>query len=402
MNALASLDLKMPLSPWRMRFFATALGLLVANLYYLHPMLTQVAASFGIGTTQAGYLVTCTQMGYALGVLLIVPLGDIYSRRTLASWMLVFNVIGLLTCAVSPDFLTFATFSILVGVCSSAAMVVVPYIAEKAPQASRGRLVGQAMTGLLLGILLARTAAGFIADTFGWRWVFALAGLAMAVLFAGLRSSMEPSAGHIKLRYGRLLASLWSLLRDEPELRRRALFAFLGMGSFSVLWTGLTFLLSSPPYAYPPATIGLFGLVGAAGALTANISGRLGDKGYAREMTGLFAGLMVIAWACLSWGAASLWAVVGGVLVLDIATQGLQVTNQSVIYGIVPEARSRVTAIFVTSAFIGMSAGSALASTGYTLWGWAGLCLVGAALPLGLLAVWSNPFICAALRRQKP
>ncbi|MFT4191026.1 MAG: MFS transporter [Comamonas sp.] len=402
MNALTRLDLKIPLSPWRMRMFATALGLLVANLYFLHPMLTQVAASFGVGITQAGYLVTCTQMGYALGVLLIVPLGDIYSRRTLVSWMLAINAMGLLGCAASPGFLAFAMSSLLVGICSSAAMVVVPYIAEKAPQARCGRLVGQAMTGLLLGILLARTAAGFIADTLGWRWVYVLAGLATAFMLVGLRLSMEPGQWTVQLRYGGLLASLWPLLKSEPELRRRAIFAFLGMGSFSVLWTGLTFLLSAPPYAYPPATIGLFGLVGAAGALAANIAGRFGDQGYAQKMTGLFAALMVIAWICLFCSPTSLLAVMGGVLVLDIATQGLQVTNQSVIYGIAPEARSRVTAIFVTGAFAGMSAGSALASTSYALLGWTGLCFVGAALPVGLIAVWTHPLLHAVSRRKKP
>lgn len=379
-----------PLTPGRMIVFAVTAGFMVANLYYAQPLLAEIAGSFGRRTTDAGFLLTLTQLGYALGVLVIVPLGDIMDRRRLASLLLAACAAGLLGAAFSPTFAILAAASLMVGVAASAAMVVIPYVAAHAGETDRGRRVGQVMTGLLLGILLARTVSGFVTAWTNWRVVYVIAAGAVGSLVLALRGAMRTDTTCERLHYGRLMQSLVGLLRAEPELSRRALYALLGLGSFSALWTGLTFLLTAPPYGYSTETVGLFGLIGASGALSANLAGRLGDRGLAQPMTGIFAGLLVLSWAILAEAPASLARLVPGIFLVDVAAQGLQVTHQSVLYRLLPQARSRMTAIFITAGFIGMSLGSALASSGYAAHGWPGVCLVGAAFPGLMFLHWSG------------
>ncbi|MDR3534943.1 MAG: MFS transporter [Acetobacteraceae bacterium] len=380
----------------RVLLFAVTTGLMVGNLYYVQPLLAAVAASFHHGVTSAGYLVTATQFGYALGVLLVVPLGDVLDRRGMLTNMLAVNVAALLAAAVSPGFISFAAASLAIGCTSSAAMVVIPYVASKAPDAARGRYLGQVMTGLLLGILLARTVSGFVAEWLGWRAMYFIAAAAVALLLLALRAAIPREAMRGHLAYGRLLRSLVTLVRNEPELRRRSIYNALGLGSFSVLWTGLTFLLSGAPYHYSEATIGLFGLIGAAGAMSANFAGRLGDRGHAHRATGGFAVILLASWVVLAFGGTSIWAVVAGVFLLDVGAQGLHVTHQSVIYRLAPHARARVTAVYMTATFIGASAGSALASASFSVAGWTGLCVTAALLPVVILAMWAT----GALRRR--
>jgi predicted MFS family arabinose efflux permease len=376
------------LNRWRVLLFATTAGSMVASLYYVQPLLAAVAESFGRSVTSTGYLVTFTQLGYALGLLLVVPLGDVLDRRLLLSTMLVINIAGLVAAAASPGFVSFASASLLIGCTSSAAMVVIPYVASKAPDATRGRSIGQVMTGLLLGILLARTVSGFVAVWAGWRSMYLIAAVVVAVLLLALRAAIPREGARGRMAYGRLLWSLAVLARDEPELRRRSLYTSLGMASFSALWTGLTFLLSGPPYYYSEARIGLFGLIGAAGAVAANAAGRLSDRGHTSRLTGAFATALLLSWGVLATGAVSIWAVGMGVFLLDVGAQGLQVTHQSVIYRLAPHARSRITAVYMTSAFIGAAAGSAIASGSFSVAGWTGLCLMGALMPAVLLLVW--------------
>lgn len=381
-------EMQFTLTPGRMVLFATATGAMVANLYYAQPLLAEIGRSFGRPATQAGLLVTLTQLGYALGVLLIVPLGDGMDRRKLASIMLAACVAGLLAAAASPSFPVLAAASLVFGMTSSATMVVIPYVASYASEAERGRRTGQVMTGLLLGILLARTVSGFVAAWAGWRAIYVLAALTVAILGMTLRGAMRSDPPRPALQYGRLLRSLPGLLRAEPELRRRSLYTLLGLGSFSALWTGLTFLLTAPPYDYSTEVVGLFGLLGAAGALSANLAGRLGDRGWAQAMTGVFAALLLVSWGLLALAPQTMIWLVVGIFLVDVAAQGLQVTHQSVLYRLAPEARSRITAVFITSGFIGMSLGSALASAGYARHGWSGVCLVGTAFPAVLVLRW--------------
>lgn len=387
MNEIAH-DMELALTSSRMVLFATAAGTLVANLYYGQPLLAEIGRSFGRQATQAGLLITLIQLGYALGVLLIVPLGDSMDRRELVSVMLIACIAGLLSAAISPNFVVLAAASLVVGMTSSVTMVIIPYVASHVAKAKRGQRTGQVMTGLLLGILLARTVSGFVASWAGWRAIYLLAALAVTILGIALRAAMQPDRSRTEIQYGGLLRSLPSLWREEPELRHRSLYAMLGLASFSVLWTGLTFLLTAPPYGYSTKVIGLFGLLGAAGALSANLTGRFGDRGWAQTMTGIFGTLLLAAWGLLVFASHAMMWLVAGIFLVDVAGQGLQVTHQSVLYRLAPETLSRITAIFVTAGFVGMSLGSAFASMGYAHYGWTGVCLVGAVFPLILVLCW--------------
>jgi predicted MFS family arabinose efflux permease len=368
--------------------FAVTAGVMMANLYYVQPLLATVAAAFGHETTTAGYLVTFTQAGYAIGVFLIVPVGDVLDRRKMLSLMLIVNAGALAVAALSRNFAMFAVASLMIGITSSAVMVVISYVAVRAPDSERGRRVGQVMTGLILGILLARTVSGLVGRFFGWRSMYVIAaGVVIALLFA-LRAVMvrEQTRGH--LDYPQLLLSIVDLVKSEPQLRLRSFYSMLGLGTFSVLWTGLTFLLSGAPYHYSEATIGLFGLAGAAGAVSANLAGRLGDRGHAHRMTAVLAIILLLSWGMLALGQRSVGWIIVGAFLLDVGMQGLQVTHQTVIFKIAPHARSRVTAVFTTSAFFGASMGSAIATKSFALGGWIGLSIAGAALPAILLGVW--------------
>lgn len=378
-----------PLDSKRILLFAITAGLMMANLYYVQPLLATVAYAFGHETTTAGYLVTFTQAGYAIGVFLIVPVGDVLDRRKMLSLMLVINAGALVVAAMSRNFAMFAAASLMIGITSSAVMVVISYVAARAHDSERGRRVGQVMTGLILGILLARTVSGLVGRFFGWRSMYVIAaGVVLALLFA-LRAVMAYEKARGRLNYPQLLFSIIDLVKSEPQLRLRSFYSMLGLGTFSVLWTGLTFLLSGAPYHYSEATIGLFGLAGAAGAASANLAGRLGDRGHAQRMTAVLAVILLLSWGMLALGQRSVGWIIVGAFLLDVGMQGLQVTHQTVIFKIAPHARSRVTAVFTTSAFFGASMGSAIATKSFALGGWAGLSIAGAALPAVLLLAWA-------------
>lgn len=375
-----------PLSSWIMFLFAFAAGLLVANLYYAQPLLAEISHDLHVGIENAGYLVTFVQIGYALGILFIVPLGDYKNRRDMVTIMLLLCVLSLLIVSVSPTFMILSLASILTGITSSATMVIIPYVASYSSEKLRGQRVGQVMTGLLLGILLARTVSGFVAHFFGWRSMYVIAAILIILLIFPLRKMMIADKKNKNVTsYGELLFSLGKLMKNEPEVRWRSWYALLALGSFSVLWTGLTFLLARPPYNYGTETIGLFGLIGVAGALSANIAGRLGDRGLARLMTGIFAICLSISWICLAEGKIHCLFLIIGIFIVDAAVQGLQVTHQSVLYRINSKANSRITSVFIASGFVGMSIGSALASEGYGKSGWRGVCIAGGGMALLLV-----------------
>ncbi|MBK4735392.1 MFS transporter [Noviherbaspirillum pedocola] len=379
------------LSPIRLFLFALAAGVLVANLYYVQPLTALLAASFHIRLSWAGYLVTTTQIGYVLGVFLLVPLSDVLDRRSLLSLMLGANIASLMLAALSPNFVVFAFSGLLIGMSSSAVMVITSMVASHAPDQSRGRMVGTVMTGLLLGILLARTVAGAVAGlSGGWRPMYVIAALAVSILLVALRQILPAEAPRGTLQYGKLLHSLADIVRAEPLLRQRALFSALGLGTFSVFWTGLTFLLSGAPYHYGEAQIGLFGLVGAAGALAANTVGRLTDRGHGNAATWGLALLTLASWVFIGFGAHTLVALLAGVLLLDIGVMGLQVAHQSVIYQLAPQARARITTVFIGSGFVGAAAGSGIASASFAAGGWFGLTIAGATMPLAILLLWAG------------
>jgi len=360
--------------------FAVACGVSVANLYYAQPVLDTMARSFGTSSGTAGLVVTSAQIGYALGLALLVPLGDLLARRWLVPVILLVTAGGLLASASAPDIGVLIAVGLVVGAGSVAAQLLVPMAASLADDEHRGHVVGVVMSGLLLGILLARTVSGVVAQASSWRVVYLMAAGLTAVLAVVLRRLLPGEGVRPHLGYGTLLRSVARLLVTEALLRRRVVFGALGFAAFSVFWTTMAFLLAGAPYHYDDLTIGLFGLVGASGALCANLAGRWADRGWTRSTTLVFAGLVGVSFLPLWWGRHDLTMLIVGILVLDVGVQGLQVTNQSLIYRLAPEARSRINSAYMVCYFAGGALGSALGSSIYQSHHWAGVCILGAAI----------------------
>lgn len=365
-----------------------ATGLSVACNYYVQPLLATIAQTFDLSFHQAGFIVTTAQLGYAAGLLLLVPLGDMLERRGLIVIMSLLAAGGMVITALSGSLMMMLLGTVLTGLFSVVAQLLVPLAASLAAPEKRGKVVGTVMSGLLLGILLARTVAGGLAQLGGWRLVYWVASVLMVMMALALWRWLPRYKQSIPLNYGQLLGSIFTLFAQHPILRTRAITGCLAFANFSVLWTSMAFLLSSPEWNYSEGEIGLLGLVGAAGALAARQAGSLADKGKARLTTS--AGLLILlaSWGIIAFGAHSLIALIIGIILLDLAVQGVHITNQSVIYRHMPEARNRLTSGYMTSYFIGGAAGSLLSASAFQTAGWYGVCAVGALLSLVNLFNW--------------
>jgi len=367
---------------------ALACGAAAANLYYAQPLLHTLAGAFGVSDGTAGLLITISQLGYVVGLALVVPLGDLHERRGLITFTMLITAAGMVVAATAPAFAVFGAALAVVGVSSVVAQVIVPMSSSLSTDRERGAVVGTVMSGLLIGILLARTISGLLAGALGWRVVFWFAAAAMVILAATLRRALPRVPPTTELSYGGLLRSIAGLIRDEPALRQRMLVGALDFGCFSALWTSLAFLLSGAPYHYGNALIGLFGLVGVVGALAASAAGRLADRGHNGRATTVSILVMFVSWGILALGKTSVIALIAGIALLDLGVQGLHISNQSAIYALRPEARSRLTTAYMVAYFLGGAAWSALASALYGSSGWAGVCILGAATALLALGVW--------------
>jgi len=367
---------------------AVACGAAAANLYYAQPLLDTLAGAFGVGTGTAGLIVTMTQLGYALGLLFVVPLGDILDRRRLIVAVILCTVGALTVAALASDMKIFLAASLAVGVTSVVAMILVPFAASLAEDRRRGRVVGQIMSGLLMGILLARTVSGVLADALGWRSVFWFAAGLMLVQCAVLWRMLPHMRSTARLSYPALLRSVLPLIKEEPVLRRRIAYGALMFATFSALWTCLPFLLAHPPYGYDDTVIGAFGLAGAAGALCASVAGRMADRGWTRVQTGVFIGLVLAAFYLMDVKNDSLAAIIAGVVLLDLGVQGTQITNQSEIYKLRPDARSRITTAYMTCFFIGGALGSSISAYLFSFYGWHGVCLLCMGMAIAAASFW--------------
>ncbi len=385
------------LSPRLVLMFAIACGVAVANLFYAQPILRTIATAFGTGSATAGLVVTLSQIGYALGLALLVPLGDLLPRRRLVPAVLGITTVALLIGAAAPTIEILLLVSLLIGAGSVMAQVLVPMAASMADDEHRGQVVGSVMSGLLIGILLARTVSGLIASLASWRVVYLASAVLTGTIAIAMARVVPYETERPRMRYPTLLRSTLKLLGSSRVLRRRALYGALGFATFSAFWTTVAFLLSGAPYHYGDLTIGLFGLGGAAGALCATFAGRWVDRGLHRRTTVLFAALIVVSFALVWFGRHELVPLIAGILVLDAGVQGLQVTNQSVIYGLAPDAPSRITSAYMVLYFLGGAAGSAAGSFAYAGDGWAGACLVGAAIGAVALAI----AVAEALRARR-
>ncbi len=387
-----------------MALIAVATGAVVANLYYAQPLLHDVARTYGVGSAAAATVVTVTQVGYAAGLLAVVPLGDLRPRRRLVVVLFLAAAASLVLCAVAPSLWLFEVGAVATGCSSVAGQVMIPFAADLAPGARRGRVVARIMTGLLLGILLARTVSGLVSQAAGWRAIYwTSAGL--MVVFAMLMARVLPTERtRPHVAYPRLVSSTLRLLVDEPVVRRRALIGGCTFAAFSVLWTALAFLLSAPPYGYDNAVIGLFGLAGVAGVLAANLAGRLADTERAGATTLVCATLLLSSYGLLALGRSVLMALVAGIVVLDLGTQGMQITNQAVIYSVRPDARSRVNSSYMVCYFAGGAVGSFAAGAAFARAGWNGVCTLGAGFGAATLlaALWDRRRATVTRRRWQP
>jgi predicted MFS family arabinose efflux permease len=387
-------DTRTPLSGALTLLMAVATGIIVANLYYLQPLLHQISSSFHVGTARASLLMTLIQVGYAVGLAFVVPLGDIWPRRRLAVGIFVLAAITMGLAATLSSFTLLAVVTLVIGLSSVGGQVLVPLAADLAAPEERGRVIGRVMTGLLLGILLSRTVSGLIAQVSGWRTVYwAGAGL-LAVTAVVLHRALpnEPAREHVA--YRRLVAGVFSLFLTQRQLRRRAYFGALIFACNSALWTTLSFLLAGGPFHYSNAVIGLFGLFGVAGVLAANAAGRQADRQRTHVSTIVAAGLLLVSFVVLALGRSSVVLLALGIAILDTGMQGMQITNQSVLYAIMPEARSRMNSAYMVSAFAGASLGSFAAGQLYAHFGWYGDCWLGGLIAVAILVpaiAWRRP-----------
>ncbi len=353
---------------------AVSTGVIVANIYYIQPLLADIARAFGLTVTNVGFIAMLTQVGAALGMLLFVPLGDTKERRSLITTLVIVAAIALALVATARNEVWLALACFVVGAMGSSVHLFVPFAAHLAAPEERGRVVGSVFSGILLGILLARTFSGTVGAHLGWRAVYGIASALMmcvAILVPFVLPRSKPVA---ELPYLSLLRSTVSLIRIHPELRESA---FLGASlfcCFSAFWTTLVFLLETPPYHYGSQAAGLFGLVGAAGAAAAPIVGRFADKHGPRFAVGA-ALLAVFASYLVLWGTGkTLVGLIVGVLLMDVGVQAGHVANQTRIYSLAPDARSRLNMFYMVCYFAGGAAGSFLGAYAWRLGGWTGVC----------------------------
>jgi len=378
-----------PLKSSVVLLFAIACGLAVSNVYYAQPLLDAMAEAFAMSPASIGIVITLTQIGYGIGLVLLVPLGDLLNRRRLIVIQTLLSAVALLMIALAPNSLWLLLGMTLTGLLAVVTQVLVAYAATLAIPAQRGRVVGVVTSGIVVGILLARTVAGAMADLAGWRAIYLLsAGLTLLMALLLLRVLPRHESTRPSSAYGALIVSVFRLFKQEPVLRQRAILALLTFASAMVLWTPMVLPLAAPPLSLSHSEIGLFGLAGAAGALAAARAGHLADRGLGQWVSGVSLLLMLASWLPIALTQSSLWALLLGVITLDLGLQAVHVTSQSMIYSVRPEAQSRLTAGYMLFYSIGSAVGSILSTATYAWAGWSGVCLLGAAINALALGYW--------------
>lgn len=379
-----------PLSRKVALLFSAACGLAVANVYYAQPLLDTIADGFGISRATIGLVITITQTGYGVGLLLLVPLGDLVNRRRLVIGQSLLSVLALLTVAVAPNSAILLVGICVVGLLAVVTQVLVAYAAALARPNERGGVVGIVTGGIIIGILLARTVSGGLSDAFGWRSVYIASAAATLIVTAALGKVLPRREDRsAPMTYAHLIGSVFTLLVEEPVLRLRAILALLIFSAVTILWTPMVLPLSAPPLSLSHTEVGLFGLAGAMGAVGAARAGRLADRGQAQRTTGVALAIMLVSWLPAALLSYSLWGLIIGVVTIDFGLQSVHVANQSLIYQVRPEARSRLTAGYMIFYSIGSAVGSLLSTLVYAAGGWTGVCLLGAVISAIALVFWA-------------
>ncbi len=366
---------------------ATAIGGAVASNYYVQPLLDSIAAEYAVSYTSVGIIVTVAQIGYGAGLLLLVPLGDKLEKRNLICIMTLISASGLLISGLSPSLPFLLLGTAITALFSVVTQLLIPFGAQLARPEVRGRIVGVLMSGLLMGILLGRTISGGLSAFGSWRIVYFVAAAFMSVVAVLLWKLLPQHRNEKQISYVQLLLSIRHLFATEPVLRSRSLMGALSFGLFTLFWTPLSFLLSAPPYGFSDAIIGLFGLTGAAGALSASWAGRLADKGRTNWAVVLGLVMMLVSWVPIGFSPVSIIALIVGVVFLDFAVQLVHVSNMNSVIKLDPEQRSRLNASYMTAYFVGGASGSFLAALIYQNYGWMGITITGLAVSLLLLVL---------------
>ena len=369
---------------------AVASGLAVASVYYAQPLLDAIADDLGLARATVGVVVALTQVGYGLGLLCLVPLGDLLDRRRLIIGQSLLSVLALGVVAFAPTGTVFLAAMCAVGALAVVTQLHVAHAAALAASAERGRVVGTVTSGIITGILLARTTSGVLSDLFGWRAVYQAAALAnLLVVVLLLKALPAQTRRGQRLAYVRLVATVLTLFRDERVLRIRATLALLVFMAITVLWTPMALALRAPPHALSHTAVGLFGCAGALGAWGATLAGKRADRGLAQQTTGIALALMLLSWIPMATLTSSLWGLVAGVIVIDFALQAVHVSNQSLIYRMRPEAQSRLTAGYMVFYSIGCAVGSIGSTLAFDSGGWIAVCALGAGVSASALAFWA-------------
>jgi predicted MFS family arabinose efflux permease len=370
--------------------FSVACGLAVANVYFAQPLLDTMADEFGISHAAVGVVITITQVGYGLGLLLVVPLGDLLDRRRLIVGQSLLSTLALLTVALAPTSSIFLGGMAAVGVLAVVTQVLVAYAANLANPSERGRVVGTVTGGIIVGILLARTVSGTLSDYLGWRSVYVVSAFATLIITGMLFKTLPAQTGsRAHIPYTHLIGSVFLLFVEEPVLRIRAILALLIFSSVTMFWTPMVLPLSASPYSLTHTEVGLFGLAGAMGAMGAARAGKLADRGLAQRTTGIALVIMLASWLPIVLLSYSVWGLVIGVLTIDYGLHSVHVSNQSLIYRVRPDAQSRLTAAYMLCYSIGSASGSITSTLVYAEFGWNGVCLVGATISAIALIFWA-------------
>lgn len=371
---------------------AVCTGLIVANIYYCQPLIVLISKDFHIPESKGGSIAFFTQAGYALGLLFFVPLGDKVERKGQIVWMAACAVGALCLAAISPNLLSLEIASLLIGATSVIPQLILPLAAHLASPARTGKVIGAIMSGLLIGILLSRTLSGFIGVWLGWRGMFWVAAAITFILLLIIRSAFPISRPGFTGSYGSLLRSLGTLVREQPLLREASCINALGFATFGMFWTTMVLHLSGAPFHFRSNLIGMFGLAAAAGALAAPLVGGSADKRNPRIAIGYGLGMLFLSFIIFYIWGESVIAMIGGIVLLDLAMQCIHVSNQSRVYALLPGARNRLNTVYMTVSFMGTSLGSAIGLLVWDKASWKGVCITGMLLALAAFLVYAATY----------
>jgi predicted MFS family arabinose efflux permease len=378
----------MSLSKLNIAVMALCTGLIVANIYYSQPLLVLISQEFNVSESNAGQVTFFTQIGYALGLLFCVPLGDKLERRGQILAMTGFAVAALIAAALSVNIGMLKVMGFIIGFTSIVPQLILPLSAALTEPSKRGKVIGVIMSGLLIGILLSRTVSGFVGEHLGWRAMFWIAGGLSFLMMVIMMFTFPKSRPAFSGSYGALMGSLLTLVKEQPLLREASVINACGFAVFGLFWTTSVFLLSNPPYSFGSDIIGLMGLAAAAGALGAPLIGRIADKKNPRIAIGYGIACILAGYIVFWIFRDSLIGIIAGIVLLDLGLQGVHVSNQTRIYALLPEARNRMNTVFMTFSFIGTSLGSGIGLWVWDIGKWAGVCIAGVGITFIAILVY--------------